>query len=109
MGAVEGKINNQIKLLSILSKSYEKVLKDLSRVDKYLFGDDVTYACEDIYSRMTNIIKEASTIDGVDEENNLIKNYIKVRNVILHGTLKEANDICSKYAKEVENERNLIK
>ncbi len=57
---------------------------------------------------MTNIIKEANKIDGVNEENNLIKNYIKVRNVILHNTLKEAMDICTKCAKEVEDEKKLI-
>lgn len=101
MGITNGKIDNEIKLLNMLQKSYEKAVKDLSRIDKYLFGDDVTYACEDIYDRMSNVIKEANNIDGVNEENKILKNYIEARSIVLHGTLKEATDVCNKYLKEV--------
>lgn len=107
MGATEEKIGNE-RLLDILSRSYEKALKDLNRIDRYLFGDDIAYACEDIYSRMSNIIKETSSIDGIEEGNTFIKNYIKARNIVLHSTLKEAIDICTKYLKEIEDEKKLI-
>lgn len=108
MKATEGKINNEIKLLNILSKSYEKALKDLERIDNYLFGDDIAYACEDIYSRMSNIIKETSTLDGIDQENIFIKNYIKARDIVLYNTLNEAVNVCTKYLKEVEDEKSVI-
>ena len=108
MRAAEVKMDNEIKLLGILSKSYEKVLKDLDRIDKYLCEDDISYACEDIYDRMTNIIKEVSLIDGVNEENSFIKNYIEARGIVLHNTLKDGMNICTKYLNEIEDERKRI-
>lgn len=108
MEATNLKMDNEIKLLNILEKSYEKVLKDLSRIEKHLFGDDVTYACEDIYDRMTNIIKEASSITGVNEENQFLKIYIKARSIVLNNTLKEATDACTKYLKEVVDAKERI-
>lgn len=103
MRSIDVEMDNQAKLLNILNTSYNKVLRDLKRIDKYLFEEDIPYACEDIYDRMTNIVNEVVTIDGITEENEFIKNYINVRDVILHSTLKEAFDICTKYAEEVED------
>lgn len=108
MGITNRKIDDEINLLNMLEKSYKKAVKDLNRIDKYLFGDDVAYACEDIYDRMSNVIKEVRTISGVNEENKLLKNYIEARGVILNGTLKEATDICNKYLKEVTEEKENI-
>ncbi len=105
MRITEEKIGNEIKLLDILSKSYQKALKDLDRIDKYLFGDDISYACEDIYSRMSNIIKETSAMEGIGEENIFVQNYIKARDIILHNTLDEATNICTKHLKEIEEAR----
>lgn len=108
MAVADGKIDKEIKLLNMLGKSYEKAVNDLNRIDKYLFADDVTYACEDICDRMSNVIKEANTIDGVTEDNEFLKNYIKARSVVLHGTLKEATDVCTKYLKEVIDKKEQI-
>lgn len=103
MGTTEVKISNEIKLLDILSRSYQKALTDLNRIDKYLFGDDIAYACEDIYSRMSNIIKETSAMEGIGEENIFLQKYIKARDIILHNTLDEAVNVCTEYLKEIEN------
>lgn len=103
MGTTEVKISNGIKLLDILSRSYQKALTDLNRIDKYLFGDDIAYACEDIYSRMSNIIKETSAMEGIGEENIFLQKYIKARDIILHNTLDEAVNVCTEYLKEIEN------
>lgn len=78
MGTTEVKISNEIKLLDILSKSYQKALTDLNRIDKYLFGDDIAYACEDIYSRMSNIIKETSAMEGIGEKIFFFKSILKL-------------------------------